>query len=44
VGSVDIRSGDQIIVGEKGWLRRNPGALVGSLVAAAAGITIALIR
>lgn len=44
VGAVDMRSGDHIVVGEKGWLERNPGALVGSLIAAAAGITIALIR
>lgn len=44
VGAVDMRSGDQIVVGEKGWLERNPAALVGSLIAAAAGITVALIR
>lgn len=44
VGVVDIRSGDQIVVGEKSWITRNSGALLGSLVGAAAGITIALIR
>lgn len=44
VGSVDIRSGDQIVVGEKRWLARNSGALLGSLVGAATAITIALIR
>lgn len=44
VGAGDIRSGDQIRVGEKGWLARNPGALVGSLIGAVTGLTIALIR
>ncbi|MGI9038834.1 MAG: polysaccharide biosynthesis/export family protein [Gemmatimonadota bacterium] len=44
VGATDIRSGDQILVGEKGWLARNPGALVGSLIGAVTGLTIALIR
>ena len=44
VGDIDIRSGDRIVVAEKGWFERNPGALIGSLIAAAAGITVALIR
>lgn len=44
IGDVDIRSGDRIVVGEKGWIERNPGALIGSLLGAAVGITIALIR
>ncbi|MFO7589001.1 MAG: polysaccharide biosynthesis/export family protein [Gemmatimonadota bacterium] len=44
VGSADLRSGDQIVVTRKGWLARNPGALVGSLIAAAAVITTALIN
>lgn len=44
IGPTDIRSGDQIFVGQKSWLSRNPGALVGSLIAAAAVITTALIR
>ena len=44
VGESDIRSGDQIVVGEKGWLARNPGALLGSLIAAAALVTTALLR
>lgn len=44
LGVVDIRSGDRIVVGEKNWIARNSGALLGSLVGAAAGITIALIR
>lgn len=44
VGHVDIRSGDRIVVGEKNWFERNPGALIGSLIAAAAGVTVALIR
>lgn len=44
IGAVDIRSGDQIVVGERGWLDRNSGALLGSLIAAAAVITTALIR
>jgi polysaccharide export outer membrane protein len=44
VGAVDIRSGDQIMVGEKGWFARNPGALLGSLLGATAVIITALIR
>lgn len=44
VGAVDIRSGDQVIVGEKGWFERNPGALLGSLLGATAVILTALIR
>lgn len=44
LGVVDIRAGDRIVVGEKNWIARNSGALLGSLVGAAAGITIALIR
>lgn len=44
LAAIDVRSGDRIYVGEKSWLERNPGALVGSLIAAAAGITIALLR
>lgn len=44
VSDIDIRSGDRIVVAEKGWFERNPGALIGSLVAAVAGVTVALIR
>jgi protein involved in polysaccharide export with SLBB domain len=44
IGAVDIRSGDEIVVGERSWLERNSGTLLGSLIAAAAVITTALIR
>lgn len=44
VGAVDIRSGDQVVVGEKGWFARNPGALLGSLLGATAVIITALLR
>ena len=44
VGMSDIRSGDQIVVGAKGWIARNPGAFFGSLLAAGAIITATLIR
>lgn len=44
VGTVDIRSGDQVMVGEKSWFARNPGALLGSLLGATAVILTALIR
>jgi polysaccharide export outer membrane protein len=44
VGMADIRSGDQIVVGEKGWLSRNPGAFFGSLIAAGAIVAAALVR
>lgn len=43
VGSTDIRSGDQIIVGERSWASRHSGAIIGSAVAAAAIIGAALI-
>ena len=44
VGSGDLRSGDQVVVGQKSWLARNSAAVFGSLVAAAAIITTALIN
>jgi polysaccharide export outer membrane protein len=44
VGDIDVRSGDRIVVGEKSWLERNPGALIGSLLGAAVAITVALTR
>lgn len=44
VGGVDIRSGDQIVVSEKGWLARNPGALFGSLIGVATVVISALLR
>lgn len=44
VGDIDVRSGDRIVVGEKGWLERNPGALIGSLLGAAVAITVAVLR
>lgn len=44
VGAVDIRSGDQVVVGEKGWFARNPGALLGSLLGATAVIIATLVR
>ena len=44
VGISDIRSGDKIVVGEKSWLARNPGAFFGSLIAAGAIIASAVIR
>lgn len=44
VGAVDIRSGDQVVVGEKSWFERNPGALLGSLLGATAVIITALVR
>jgi len=44
VGDIGVRSGDRIVVGEKNWFERNPGAFIGTLIAAAAGITVALIR
>ncbi len=44
IASVDIRSGDEIVVGQRGWLTQNSGALLGSVIAAAAVITTALLR
>lgn len=44
IGETMIRSGDQIVVGEKSWLARNGGVVVGSLVAAAAIIAAAFIN
>lgn len=44
IADVDIRSGDEIVVGERSWLERNSAPLLGSLIAAAAVITTTLIR
>lgn len=43
VGSTDVRSGDQIMVGERSWANRNSGAIIGSLIAATAIISAALL-
>lgn len=42
IGSSPIRSGDQIVVGERGWLGRN-AAIVTSLIGAVSALTVALI-
>jgi len=42
VGSLDIRSGDQILVGQRSWVSRNIG-IVGTLIGAATSITVALL-
>jgi polysaccharide biosynthesis/export protein len=44
VGSADLRSGDQVVVGQKSWFARNSAAVFGSLVAATAIITTAIIN
>jgi polysaccharide export outer membrane protein len=44
VGAADIRSGDQIIVGERSWMSRNLGVVIGSTIAAAGIIAAALIN
>ncbi|MFC1531494.1 polysaccharide biosynthesis/export family protein, partial [Gemmatimonadota bacterium] len=44
IGASDIRSGDQIVVGQKGWLARNSAVVLGSLVAATAIIVAATIN
>jgi protein involved in polysaccharide export with SLBB domain len=44
IGASDIMSGDQIVVGQKSWLARNSGVLVGSLIAATALIAATLIN
>jgi polysaccharide biosynthesis/export protein len=44
VGSGDLRSGDQVVVGQKSWLARNSGAVFGSLIAASAIIAAAFIN
>jgi polysaccharide export outer membrane protein len=44
VGSGDLRSGDQVVVGQKSWFSRNSGAVFGSVVAASAIIAAALIN
>ena len=44
IGASDIRSGDQIIVGQKSWLARNGALVLGSLIAATAIIAAAFIR
>ena len=44
IGASDIRSGDQIVVGQKSWLARNSAVVLGSLIAATAIIAAAFIR
>ena len=44
IGASDIRSGDQIMVGEKSWFSRNLGVVIGSTIAAAAIIAAAFIN
>jgi polysaccharide export outer membrane protein len=44
IGSADIRSGDQVIVGQKSWLPRNLGVVIGSAIAAAGIIAAAFIN
>ena len=44
IGAADIRSGDQIVVGQKSWLARNSAVVLGSLIAATAIIAAAFIR
>jgi len=44
IGASDIRSGDQIVVGQKSWLARNSAVILGSLIAATAIIAAAFIR
>jgi polysaccharide export outer membrane protein len=44
IAASDIRSGDQIIVGQKSWLSRNSGVILGSFIAATAVITAAIIN
>ncbi|MEJ2089302.1 MAG: polysaccharide export protein [Gammaproteobacteria bacterium] len=43
IGSSEVQSGDQIVVGEKSWASRHTGAIIGSLIAATAIIGAALI-
>ena len=44
IGASDIRSGDQIVVGMKGWLARNSAVVLGSAIAATAIIVAATIN
>lgn len=43
LGASDIRSGDQIVVGQKSWFSRNIAVVLGSAIAATALIAAALI-
>jgi polysaccharide export outer membrane protein len=44
IGASDIRSGDQLVVGQKSWFSRNTGVILGSFIAATAVVTAALIN
>jgi len=44
IGASDIRSGDQIVVGEKSWVSRNLAVVIGSVIAAGAIIAAAFIN
>lgn len=43
IAALEVRSGDQIVVGQKSWFSRNTGALLGAFVAATAVIAAAVI-
>lgn len=43
IGASDIRSGDQIVVGQKSWLARNTAIILGSFIAATAVVAAAII-
>jgi polysaccharide export outer membrane protein len=43
MSSLQVRSGDQIVVGERSWFSRNTGALLGAFVAGTAVIAAAII-
>jgi polysaccharide export outer membrane protein len=43
LNTLDVRSGDQIYVGERSWLERNSAFLVGALISTATTIVVTLI-
>lgn len=43
LATLDVRSGDQLYVGERSWVDRNSGVLIGALISAATTVSIAIL-
>jgi hypothetical protein len=43
LATLDVRSGDQLYVGERAWVDRNSGVLISALISAIATVGIAIL-
>jgi hypothetical protein len=41
--TLDVRSGDQLYVGERSWADRNSGVLIGALISTATTIAVTIV-